>query len=654
LLVIVFVLLRRDGRPQRWFERIVLRYRRGLLRAGAALILLLGIYGYLIRPQILTSQMLAAAPSCLAPAQLRAPSGDCLAIQGYIGAPIKPPEHPNQLAYLLDSLPKLFRSQRLTAGDIPITTVDTTTLFELPGSGATLGQVKADESLRLLGKAEDGKWYLVSTVAGITGWIPATSISVDANISEGVSVQPADIVARIVNPRDTTSFSVGNPGESEKIGIAQANLVRLGWYLSPLGVLLGVIGFALWWRRGLTRGSWLFLVVSLISALFFLRLAYGTTDLTYIYILRRYMPVVYPAWSLAMAYAIVALARRPTTDDRRPTTRGIHRPSSFVLHPSSFVLRLASIALAVALLGFFVATNWPLYAHVEYQGALDQLAAVVGRYSFGANDVLLFRGEGRDTPDLVVTPLKYTYGLDALAIRSDDPGKYANDLARYVQHWQAQGRQVYLVLGPNGAVELPGMRPERLGPLALHLPEFQQLRDQKPGGLQNFVFDFVVYRLTVSDAAPAPSAVAVDDFAAQVRGFYHPEQIGGQSLAWTDGGALLRLPWPRDGKPHTLIINLSPGATRPAKLGRAQACIAYRPESSFELVDLPFVGEQCVTLNDATIAGYRFTIDPRGQPAPPTGTYLLRIASPAWVPAQVDPAQIDQRNLGVLFGGLQQ
>jgi len=557
--VIAFVLLRRDGRPQRWFERQIMRYRRGLLRVGAALVLLLGVYGYLIRPQILTPQQLAAVPSCLAPTQLRAPSGDCLALQGYIGAPVKPPAHPNQIAYLLGALPTLLQRQPLP-------------------------------------------------------------------------------------PRDATAFSPGNPGDSEKIGIAQANLVRLGWYLSPLGVLLGVIGFALWWRRGLTRGSWLFLVVSLISALFFLRLAYGTADLTYIYILRRYMPVVYPAWSLAMAYAIVALAGRTADGGRRPSA-GIRLPS--------FVLRLSSVVLTVALLGFFVATNRPLYAHVEYQGALDQLAAVVERYGFGANDVLLFRGEGRDTPDLVVTPLKYTYGLDALAIRSDNPGKYAVELAHYVQHWQAQGRRVFLVLGPNGAVELPGLRPERLGPLALHLPEFQQLRDQKPGSLQNFVFDFVVYRLAASAAAPAPVAIAVDDFAAQVRGFYHPEQIGGQALAWTDGGATLRLPWPRDGKPHTLSINLSPGATRPASLGPAQACIAYRPESSFELVELPFLGEQCVTLNDPKIASYRFTIDPRGQPAPATGTYLLRIASPAWVPAQADPAQVDQRNLGVLFGGVE-
>jgi hypothetical protein len=101
-----------------------------------------------------------------------------------------------------------------------------------------------------------------------------------------------------------------------------------------------------------------------------------------------------------------------------------------------------------------------------------------------------------------------------------------------------------------------------------------------------------------------------------------------------------------------LIINLSPGATRPASLGPAQACISYRPESSFELVDLPFTDEQCVTLTSATMTGYRFTIDPRGQPIPATGTYLLRINSPAWVPAQADPAQIDQRALGVQFGGL--
>jgi hypothetical protein len=552
VLLAAFLWLRRDGRLLGWFERVVLSYRRGLLRAGAAIMLLLGVYGYLIRPQILTPQTLAAAPGCVTPGQLRAPSAACLALQGYVGAPIAPPEHPNSVAYLLGALPKLIRGQA-------------------------------------------------------------------------------------VPPRAETSFSPANPSESAKIAIAQANLVRLGWYLSPLGVVLGIAGFALWWLRGLTRASWLFLIVSLISALFFLRLAYGTTDLTYIYILRRYMPVVYPAFSLGTAYAIVALGGVQTFKRSNVQT----------------FKRWIAVGLSLALLGFLIATNQPLYSHVEYAGALDQLAAIVERYGFGPKDVLLFRGEGRDTPDLVVTPLKYAFGLDALAIRSDNPGKYAEQLARYVRRWQEQGRQVYLALGPNGAVELPGLRPERLGPLALHLPEFQQLRDQKPRGLQNFAFDFVVYRLSVSDAAPTVvGAIAVDDYSAQVRGFHHPELIGGQALAWTDGDALLRLRWPRDGAPQTLTLKLAPGASRPASLGPARVCVSYRPESSFEMVDLPFAGEQCVDLNGAAMAGYRFTIDPRGQPAAPTGTYLLRIASPAWVPAQSDPAQVDQRRLGVQFGGL--
>jgi hypothetical protein len=403
----------------------------------------------------------------------------------------------------------------------------------------------------------------------------------------------------------------------------------------------------------MNRMSWIFFAVSLIVAIFFIRLSYGSESQTYIYILRRYVPLVYPALSLGMAYAIVALAASGRAGERASgrADEELSPRHPFTPSPHHRWRQGVAVVLTLALLGFFAATNRPLYNHVEYAGALDQLSALVDRYGFGSNDVLLFRGEGRDTPDLVVTPLKYSYGLDALAIRSDDPGKYAEDLARYVRRWQAQGRQVYLVLGPNGALELPGLRPQRLGSFALHLPEFQQLRDQKPRGLQNFVFDFVVYRLGLSTGAPASAAVAVDDFAAQVRGFYHPEQIDGQALAWTDGAALLRLPWPRDGKPHTLTINLSPGATRPAGLGPAQACIAYRPESGFALEDLPFADEQCVTLNGTTMAGYRFTIDPRGQPTPATGAYLLRIASSAWVPAKADPAQVDQRALGVQFGG---
>lgn len=105
LLAVAFVLLRRDGRPQRAFERLVLRYQIGLLRLGAIMLLLLGAYGYLLRPQILTPATLAAA-QCL----LDRSTPECLALQGYVGAPIAVPAHPNAVAYAVARCPAAARA----------------------------------------------------------------------------------------------------------------------------------------------------------------------------------------------------------------------------------------------------------------------------------------------------------------------------------------------------------------------------------------------------------------------------------------------------------------------------------------------------------------------------------------------------------------
>jgi hypothetical protein len=59
----------------------------------------------------------------------------------------------------------------------------------------------------------------------------------------------------------------------------------------------------------------------------------------------------------------------------------------------------------------------------------------------------------------------------------------------------------------------------------------------------------------------------------------------------------------------------------------------------------------CFTLGEE-LAPYTVTLKPAA--VPPTATYLLRIVSKTWVPAQVPsaPPSHDQRTLGVQFGGL--
>ncbi len=524
VLIAAMLLLRpRIGRGLRHAERLIVRWRELLLLTIAASVVLLGAYGYFVRPQILSTATLRGLPGCLNLAQLRAPTGACLALQGYIGAPIALP-----------------------------------------------------------------------------------------------------------------------PGR-EVYTIPLANLVRIGWYLSPLGVVLAVAGFAWWWRRGMIRASWLLLAIGLVTSVFFIRQTYGTSDQTYIYILRRYVPQVYPVFCLAIAYALVRIGRRTGDGGRRSNSSSI----AFVMRHAPFV---ASAVLTFGLVAFFLLTNRTIYSHVEYGGSLQQLSSIAQRFS--PNDVLLFRSGSRDVPDMVTTPLTYAFGLNAITIKSSAPGKYADALAAYIEHWRQQGHNVYLVLGPSGALGLPGLRQQQVGTLALDdLHEFEQLTNQKPTNINVFDLPFVVYQLVPEGQQSAPHAIGPRDFGAQVRGFYMPEEIDGTTVAWTDGQGLLRLPWPENG-PLRVTVQLA-GGKRPAELGPARACLSFAPETHWWYEGMPplkFNASQCVTLDEQP-RGYSFTFDLHGQPAPSAGSLLLQITSDTWVPAKY-PGQHDQRNLGVQFGGL--
>jgi 4-amino-4-deoxy-L-arabinose transferase-like glycosyltransferase len=577
LLVIGGILaLRRWGQPLiAAGERVARRWAGPLLLASALGIVALAAYGYLVRPQILTPERLVETPSCLSSAQFRQPSAACLALQGYIGAPIAPPAYPNRVAYLLDALPK---------------------------------------------------------------WI------------QGKSVPPIE----------DSLFVADNASASEKFGIAQANLVRVGWYLSPLGIVLGVVGFALWWRRGMSRAAWLFLAIGLIETVFWVRQSYGTSDQSYIYILRRYMPQVYPAFCLGIAYALICIAdcRSQITDwraENREPEQGdeeTRRQTNIAVVGGRWSV-VAAAALGLALIGFLAVTNRGIYRHVEYGGALAQVESIAAR--FGPRDVLLLHSGSRDEPDLLATPLRFAFGVDAFTIKSSQPEHYAPQLARYIRRWQEQGRTVYIIFGASGGFGLPGSRYTPAGRMTLqHLEEFEQLTDQKPNNVQDFNLDFAIYRLEAGDsvASAAPTAVAVDDYAAQLRGLYRPERIAGVELAWTKGDALLRLPWPRDGGPQKVVVRLA-GGVRPASVGPGRACLEFWPATDvgFEPPPTLLGGLGCFDLQ-AQMMDYVLTIDPHAYPDHASGAILLRILSDTWTPAKADPAQIDRRALGIQFGGL--
>jgi hypothetical protein len=589
-----------DRSPLLRFEHWLRVRQPRLLTITMVAILLLGAYTYLVRPRILTTEVLAAAPACLMPDQLRTPTGPCLTLQGYIGAPIALPD--------------------------------------------------------------DMFWY--SEYDDMSWW---------------------QIVLA-----DESTFTSEPVRLKDKYMIPLANLVRVGWYLSPLGIALGIVGYALWWRNGLTRASWLFLVVAFLGTFFYVRQTYGTSDQTYIYILRRFVPICYPAFSLAMAYAVVAIAggfrRQKLGDKRQETPVGAKhcpgRPTATEPLPSvCFALvwrvedrmqhsefsrpnRLAFARLVVAsvlgagLVSFFAVTARPITAHTEYRGALNQLSAIAEEFTPGS-DVLLLRGGGpvhavaRDVPDLIATPLRFMHDIDAFTVKSVEPGSYADQLTAAVQRWRSQGRDVYVLLSASGAgLAFPGFALDHVGDVDLDLVEFEQLTDQKPRNVAGLTLPFAIYRLAESTpgqiAAPAPP-LTPSDFAAQVRGFYRPEhQPDSAPYAWTDGDALLRLPW--DGSARRLTIAVA-GGERPAHLGAAELCLSALPETApWPQSGDVFQPVSCITLSEEL---QTFTIElPDDLLATARGALLLRLESPAWVPAVEDPRQNDQRSVGVQFGAL--
>lgn len=431
---------------------------------------------------------------------------------------------------------------------------------------------------------------------------------------------------------------------NEKYRIPLANFVRVGWYLSPLGMLLGCAGYALWWRRGLNAASWLFLSVGLLGTFFYVRQTYGTGEQHYIYILRRFVPITYPVLSLGMAYALITLAKAGRT----------HR------HPGPRRLNVGTLGTAVVLgglqLAFFLVTNRPIFFHTEYRGALAQLSALVQQFRPG-RDVLLLRGgapihaQARDIPDLVATPLRFMYGLDAFTVKSAQPGRYAADLALQAHHWRAKGREVYLLLSASGgSFTLPGFDITPVGSFTLDLPEFEQLTDQKPRNIARLTLPFMIYRLTPSapgTVATAEPPILPTDFAAQVTGFYRPETTSqGRVYAWTNGDAILRLPWSASATTSAMRLELGAGE-RPSHLGPARVCLSAIPETSL----WPAVANEPVELGCFTVDSepkpYRIRLDPAVLPPAPTGALLLRLSGPPWIPAREDPRQNDRRDLGV-------
>lgn len=267
------------------------------------------------------------------------------------------------------------------------------------------------------------------------------------------------------------------------------NMVRLGWYLTPLGIWLGVAGLALIAWRERWRRLWLPLGLALLATLLYLYRMLNNPH--HIYTMRRYVPLVIPLFMLGAAYVLVWLWNRRRTEDggRRPST--LRLPSSVLR-----LLSLSSVLLGLALILWMGYQGRVVLPHVEYAGLIGQmndLAAAVGPGSVVVFDDPAPVGSGA----LLGTPLEYLFGLTVFDLQV---GWSQAGLERVVRWGLEAGRPVVLLARPGGgaagALAQAGLQPTRQRRVTVDVPTLEQSYDHFPTAIHRFALSLDLYQVT--------------------------------------------------------------------------------------------------------------------------------------------------------------
>jgi hypothetical protein len=320
------------------------------------------------------------------------------------------------------------------------------------------------------------------------------------------------------------------------------SLVRLGWFVTPVALVLCVLGLLVRLREWRTRDL-LPLGLFATSGLFYLYKIRVYND--YFFALRRYVPIVLPFVLGLAAFALVRMAAR----GRGP--------------------RAVAAVLTLVLFGAFLRDTIPLARYRDWNGAVRFVGDVARR--FGPEDLLVF--EQPKSIHLLSLPLWAVHGLPVLELARFKPDP--ERLQHFVAASRARYRNVYFVHTSASGSDLCGVFLERVEPFAFGTFEWERAYASKPRGPEFRSFSFTVSRVVPPGQIQVPPLPFVDVGGTddvQVSGFYDKEGGGDLTYRWTGPCASVYLPGARPGA--TLVVRASTGrrpATRPAVVSASLA-----------------------------------------------------------------------------------
>lgn len=266
---------------------------------------------------------------------------------------------------------------------------------------------------------------------------------------------------------------VYNVGGQPTQSYAEENFVRLGWYLTPLGLALATIGAA-WVIAGHrnARASLLWLS-ALVFAAVNLRSSLIMAD--HVWAIRRYTSVVMPAAVLFAAYAI-------------------NRFSVYISHFTPHISRLTPFLLAGFIVTQSVRVDWPLIGHQEFRGATAQVQALANFLPQSA--LVIF--DNSWVGNFLAPPLKLIHKRETAVFWSETgkPSLKVSTAQTVADTGFRQGRDVFFVASTDSLPEFgPAYDVTLVRSEVLQVPQLEQTVDRFPQTIEHRELPYRIYHL---------------------------------------------------------------------------------------------------------------------------------------------------------------
>lgn len=266
-----------------------------------------------------------------------------------------------------------------------------------------------------------------------------------------IGILLATVYLWFIRPVTGSIFIFDDPySQSQVPWYDHENLLRIGWYLSPLGVWLGALGVTLMVWRVERKTAVLLAICLLFSALYLWNIR---SNPHHIYTMRRYLAATIPLLVVGTAVLLGWLAQQ----------RGRSG------------LTLAAI-LSLAWLGGLGWSARGFISQVDLAGLIPQMEALAAQLP--ANAVIIFNEQDPIGPgDTLGTPLRFLYQRDVIKLR-DWTAVDEAELRKTMVGWLENGRSVVWI-GDPAWLQAQGFAPT-LSTLHITTASLEGSYDHKP------------------------------------------------------------------------------------------------------------------------------------------------------------------------------